>query len=57
MTDVVVTPEPHDAGVLLVDIRFTVRSTNDPRNLVFPFYVIPADPAAALQLDAKAVPS
>jgi|tagenome__1003787_1003787.scaffolds.fasta_scaffold20932894_3 phage baseplate assembly protein W len=55
--DVVVTPEREDAGVLLIDIRYTVRSTNDPRNLVFPFYVIPDEPAAVLQLEGKAVPS
>ena len=28
-------------GTLLIDIRYTLRNTNDPRNLVFPFYVIP----------------
>jgi len=27
--------------VLLIDVQYTVRGTNDPRNLVFPFYVIP----------------
>jgi phage baseplate assembly protein W len=57
VTDVLVTPDPYDSGVLRVDIRYTVRSTNDPRNLVFPFYVIPDEPAAPLQLEAKAVPS
>jgi phage baseplate assembly protein W len=30
-----------DRGVLYVDIQYSVRGTNDPRNLVFPFYVIP----------------
>ena len=30
-----------DDGVLLIDIQYTIRGTNDPRNLVFPFYVIP----------------
>jgi phage baseplate assembly protein W len=29
-------------GVLLINIRYALRGTNDPRNLVFPFYVIPA---------------
>lgn len=28
-------------GVLYIDISYTIRGTNDPRNLVFPFYVIP----------------
>jgi len=57
VTDVIVTPDPYDAGMLLVDIRYTVRSTNEPRNLVFPFYVIPEEPAAPAQLEAKVVPS
>jgi uncharacterized protein len=47
VTDVIVTPDPHDPGVLLVDISYTVRSTNDPRNLVFPFYVIPDEATAS----------
>lgn len=28
-------------GVLYIDISYAIRGTNDPRNLVFPFYVIP----------------
>jgi phage baseplate assembly protein W len=32
-------------GVLLINIRYALRGTNDPRNLVFPFYVIPAQEA------------
>lgn len=30
-----------DRGVLYVEIEYLVRGTNDPRNLVFPFYTIP----------------
>lgn len=30
------------AGILHIDIRYTISGTNDPRNLVFPFYVIPS---------------
>jgi phage baseplate assembly protein W len=30
------------SGAILIDIRYSIRSINDPRNLVFPFYVIPA---------------
>ena len=30
-----------DRGVLYIDIAYVIRGTNDPRNLVFPFYVIP----------------
>lgn len=31
-------------GTLYIDIRYRIRSDNDPRNLVFPFYVIPPHP-------------
>jgi phage baseplate assembly protein W len=41
LTDVVVDFAEADNGTLLIDIRYTLRNTNDPRNLVFPFYVIP----------------
>ena len=30
-----------DDGVLLIDITYQLRATNDIRNLVYPFYVIP----------------
>lgn len=30
-----------EQGRLLIDIRYRIRGDNDPRNLVFPFYVIP----------------
>jgi phage baseplate assembly protein W len=33
------------AGRLLIDISFQLRSTNDVRNLVYPFYLIPAEEA------------
>lgn len=29
------------SGVLYIDINYSLRGGNDPRNLVFPFYVIP----------------
>ncbi|MEQ0563494.1 GPW/gp25 family protein [Amycolatopsis sp. NEAU-NG30] len=41
LDDVVVSFAEADQGTLLIDIRYTLRGTNDPRNLVFPFYVIP----------------
>ncbi|OLR92879.1 baseplate protein [Actinokineospora bangkokensis] len=34
-------PSPEDPAVLHIDIAYTVRATNEPRNLVFPFYSIP----------------
>ena len=40
--DVVVTlRRASTRGVLYIDISYRIRGTNDPRNLVFPFYVIP----------------
>jgi phage baseplate assembly protein W len=34
-------PAQDERGLLHVDIRYTVKATNDRRNLVFPFYTIP----------------
>lgn len=39
--DVTVSFDSTDSGVLYIDITYRIRGTNDPRNLVFPFYVIP----------------
>lgn len=41
--DVTSTPDPDQDGMVRVLISYRVRSTNDRRNLVFPFYVIPHD--------------
>lgn len=30
-----------DDGILTIDVGYVLRGSNDPRNLVFPFYVIP----------------
>ncbi|WP_239336673.1 GPW/gp25 family protein [Frankia sp. CiP3] len=40
--DVLVDFDAEEAGTLYIDIRYVIRGTNDPRNLVFPFYVIPS---------------
>ena len=32
-----------DASILYIDIRYSIGTTNDPRNLVFPFYTIPVE--------------
>ena len=39
-----------ESGTLYVDVGYTIRGLNDPRNLVFPFYVIPSndEPTGAL---------
>ncbi len=43
--DVTVTVDAEDRTVLYIDLRYTVRATNDQRNLVFPFYTIPSEVA------------
>lgn len=42
LAEVAVSFDTGDPGKLYIDIRYSVRGTNDPRNLVFPFYVIPS---------------
>ncbi len=32
-----------ELGTLYVDVSYSIRGLNDPRNLVFPFYVIPEE--------------
>jgi phage baseplate assembly protein W len=43
-------------GTVYVDLRYTVRGVNDPRNLVFPFYVIPDHPALSAAEDDAGPP-
>ena len=35
-----------DRGELLIDITYQLRATNDIRNLVYPFYIIPEEESA-----------
>jgi phage baseplate assembly protein W len=44
--DVVGAFDAVDDGTLYIDVRYLVRSTNDRRNLVFPFYTIPSEEGA-----------
>ena len=41
VVDVTVEPAEEQPSLLYIDITYTIRSTSDRRNLVFPFYVIP----------------
>ncbi len=41
--EVNVSPDQHDRTMLYIDIKYSVKPDNDPRNLVFPFYTIPED--------------
>lgn len=44
--EVVVTIDGDVPGLVHIDIHYTPKGTNDPRNLVFPFYTIPGEGAA-----------
>ena len=35
--------DTEDPALLYIDIRYSIKHTNDPRNLVFPFYMIPSE--------------
>ncbi len=50
--DVLVSFAAAEAGTLYIDIHYSIRGVNDPRNLVFPFYVIPEEPRAASAVTA-----
>lgn len=41
VADVLVTFDAREATLLYIDVRYSIKATNDRRNLVFPFYVIP----------------
>jgi Bacteriophage baseplate protein W len=43
LLDVSIAFDRIQTGVLFVDVAYEIRGTNDPRNLVFPFYVIPEE--------------
>ncbi len=36
-------PDPDNNGLVRIQVGYRVRATNDRRNLVYPFYVIPHD--------------
>jgi phage baseplate assembly protein W len=37
-------PDPDDGSLVQIAISYVVKTTNDRRNLVYPFYVIPHEP-------------
>ena len=41
-----VTVDDYDRSRLYIDVSYTIKGTNDRRNLVFPFYTIPDDGSA-----------
>jgi phage baseplate assembly protein W len=42
LVSVICTISAEDSATLYIDVDYRIRGTNDPRNLVFPFYVIPS---------------
>lgn len=43
VNEVQVTIDLDDRALLYLDVRYSLATSNDPRNLVFPFYVIPGE--------------
>ena len=43
LDDVLVTIDDNDRSLLYIDVRYRIKDTNDPSNLVFPFYTIPPE--------------
>ena len=43
LEDVVIDPDPADHSRVMIALKYRVRATNDRRNLVYPFYVIPQE--------------
>ena len=41
VSEVLVSFDGLDHTLLYIDVRYSIKATNDRRNLVFPFYVIP----------------
>ena len=42
--DIIVSTDPAEPSRVLVEIEYTLRATNQRRNLVYPFYLIPGEP-------------
>jgi uncharacterized protein len=43
LDDVVITPDPGSIGAVFIRLDYRIKATNDRRNLVYPFYVIPRE--------------
>jgi phage baseplate assembly protein W len=41
VTEIDPQPDPEDASRLLINIKYVLKATNDARNLVYPFYLLP----------------
>lgn len=52
VVDVDVTPDRDDPSTLYITVDYRILHSNDPRNLVFPFYTIPEEEPRALPAPA-----
>jgi phage baseplate assembly protein W len=52
LVEVRVGADDQDPGRVMIDIQYIMRVTNERRNLVYPFYVIPGEPEALPALPA-----
>lgn len=43
LEELTIEPQPGAAGAVLIELDYVVKATNDRRNLVYPFYVIPRE--------------
>lgn len=55
LAEVRVTHSAENPSTLYIDINYRIRGSNDPRNLVFPFYVIPSDGSGSSNSDGNQV--
>jgi hypothetical protein len=47
VNDVRAAADPGNPAAMEIEVEYTIRSTHEQRSLVFPFYLIPDEPAAA----------
>jgi phage baseplate assembly protein W len=43
LENVIAEPEEDSSGLVSIQIEYVVKATNDRRNLVYPFYIIPGE--------------
>ncbi len=43
LDNVEIRPDPGSVGAVFIELDYRIRTTNDRRNLVYPFYVIPRE--------------
>ncbi|HEV2755278.1 MAG TPA: GPW/gp25 family protein [Actinomycetota bacterium] len=47
LVDVTATADDDEQEIVHIRVAYSIKGSNDPRNLVFPFYVIPHEEGAA----------